>query len=198
MNLVEKALQELERRIEGSGVEDGHVNLRVDPGADTCNYEHGACMVATFGGRSADFVTHQPTRAETRLRFMFGPRADNDTIRAAICAVINSVTGFLCINRVRHSCARDCRGPCLEELREALKGEKVGILGDSPVLLREFSHQVRKNIDDADRILVMGQGLESGIELPDGTDGKVLCIGPSTSGVASLHNIPHWCPYGRA
>ena len=102
MSIIEESVHLLEEHVQGSGCEDGAVNLRVDPDSTKCPYEHGVCMVATFGGKSAEFVTSDPTRATTKISFMFGAKFENPRIRAAACAIINVLTGFLCINRVSY------------------------------------------------------------------------------------------------
>ena len=130
MIIIEKATQELEKRIKGSGCEEGIVSLSVDPETKTCQYDNGACMIASYGGRSAEFVTFDPTRANTRISFMFGAELETPGVRAAACAIINAFTGFLCMNRVLHSCSPECHGPCLTQLEERVKGKRVAICGD--------------------------------------------------------------------
>ncbi len=201
MGIIEESVHLLEEHVQGSGCEDGAVNLRVDPDSTKCLYEHGVCMVATFGGKSAEFVTSDPTRATTKISFMFGAKLENPRIRAAACAIINALTGFLCFNRVSHSCSPECHQPCLVELKAKINGRKVCLLGDSSRLEMELKAFLVENIEDAEVIIVNGDGLvsdEGARSITCQYPGKELFfIGPSTSGVAVLQKIPHWCPYGR-
>ncbi len=201
MSMIEESVILLEERVQGSGCEDGVVNLRVDPDCVKCPYEHGICMVATYGGKSAEFVTSDPTRATTKLSFMFGATFENPRIRAAACAIINALTGFLCINRISHACIPGCHQTCLDELKGKINGRKVCLIGSSSRLEMELKALLVDRIEDAELILVNGDGLESdeGARLLDSEyPGKeLLFTGPSTSGVAILEKIPHWCPHGR-
>ncbi len=72
MDLIRTAIKRLESRLEGSGSEEGVVRIDTDPDRITCQYETGACLRATYGGRSAEFVTMDPLTATTRIGFMFG------------------------------------------------------------------------------------------------------------------------------
>jgi hypothetical protein len=202
MGSIEESVQFLEERVQGSGCEDGAVNLRVDPDRTKCQYEHGVCMVASFGGKTAEFVTNDPTRATTRISFMFGAKFENPRLRAAACAIINALTGFFCINRVLHACPPGCHQACLNELKAKIGGRKVRLLGLSPRLDMELKGILVGNIEEAEVILVTGEGLvsdEGAGSIPvNGPGREMLCIGPSTSGVAILEKFPHWCPYGRA
>lgn len=201
MGIIEESVLLLEEHVQGSGCEDGAVNLRVDPDCRNCLYEHGVCMVATFGGKSAEFVTSDPTRATTKVSFMFGAKLENPRIRAAACAIINSLTGFLCFNRVGHSCSPECHKPCLAELKEKINGRKVSLIGASPGLEMEMKAFLAENIEEAEVILLNGDGLVSDEGARSITSlclgRELIFIGPSTSGVAVLQKIPHWCPYGR-
>jgi len=201
MIIIERAIQELEKRTEGSGCEEGIVHLSVDPGIKTCQYDNGACMIASYGGRSAEFVTFEPTRANTRISFMFRAKLDAPGVRAAACAIINAVTGFLCMNRVPHSCSPECHGPCLSELEGRLRGKRVALSGTSRKLESGLGNQVVNLTDSPDIIIITGDGLISGADEnllgkhDQGTE--IMFISPSTSGIATLTRYPHWCPYGK-
>lgn len=201
MGIIEESVHLLEERVLGSGCEDGAVNLRVDPDRPRCQFEHGVCMVATFGGKSAEFITSDPTRATTKLSFMFGAKFENPRLRAAACAIVNAVTGFLCFNRVLHACAPGCHQPCLVELKEKINGRKVFFLGYSSRLEMELQAFLVDRIDAAEVIIVNGEGLVSDEGVGSLTSpylGKdMIFIGPSTSGIATMEKINHWCPYGR-
>jgi len=201
MSIIEESVHLLEEHVRSSGCEDGTVNLRVDPDGAKCQFEHGVCMVATFGGKSAEFVTDDPTRATTKISFMFGVTFNNSRTRSAACVIINAITGFLCINRVLHSCSSGCHQQCQKELKEKINGRKIFLPGYSSQLEMELKTFLVDRIEDADVIVVNGDGLVSdeGIKsIIYPCHGKeMIFIGPSTSGVAILEKIPHWCPYGR-
>ncbi|MCU0631089.1 MAG: hypothetical protein MUF37_08060 [Methanoregulaceae archaeon] len=201
MSVIEESVHLLEERIQGSGCEDGAVYLNVHPDCTKCPYEHGVCMVATFGGKSAEFITSDPTRVTTKLSFMFGARFESPRLRAAACVIVNAVTGFLCLNRVLHSCQPECHNACLNELKGKINGRKVHLIGYSSRLEKELSPLLVDRIEDAEVVLVNGDGLESdeGARLlkSEYIGRELLFTGPSTSGVAILGKISHWCPYGR-
>jgi hypothetical protein len=201
MIIIEKATQELEKRTRGSGCEEGIVSLSVDPGTKTCQYDNGACMIASYGGRSAEFVTFDPTRASTMVSFMFGAKLETPGVRAAACAIINAFTGFLCMNRVLHSCSTECHGPCLTLLEERVRGKRVAIAGTSKKLMSALGNQLVDLTGQPDIVIVTGDGLVSGADetLLDKNDrgAEIMFISPSTSGVATLVGYSHWCPFGK-
>jgi hypothetical protein len=202
MNIIEESVRLLEEQIQGSGCEEGAVTIRVDPDRTKCPYDHGVCMVATFGGKSAEFITDDPTRATTRISFMFGAKFENPRLRAAACVITNAITGFLCLNRVLHACTPKDHGVCLKELKEKINGRKVCLIGFSSKLEMELQAFLVDRIEDAEVLVINGDGLVSddGVMLtPAMYPGKELLLtGPSTSGIATLTKIPHWCPYGKA
>jgi hypothetical protein len=201
MDLLVDAIRKLEETAMGSGCEDGTVVLRVDPERKYCQFERGACMEAVFAGRAAEFITDNPTRATTRAGFMFGASLEKPAQRAAAAAITNALAGFFCISRVMRSCDPECHARCLAGLREKVGGSSVFVLGDSEVLSGEYRRRAGQGPGDAGLILVTGEGMISpgAGEMLEGSagTGKVLFLGPSTSGVASLENIPHWCPFGQ-
>jgi len=117
MDLVRNAIKRLESRLEGSGSEEGVVRIDTDPDRIICQYEKGACLRATFGGRSSEFVTMDPLTATTRIGFMFGAGLEKPNQRAAACAILNVVAGFFCISRVLKSCLPESHPQCLAALR---------------------------------------------------------------------------------
>jgi hypothetical protein len=201
MSVIEESVNLLEDRIQGTGCEDGAVNISVDPDSAKCQYEHGVCMVAAFGGKTAEFITDDPTRATTKISFMFGAKFGNPRIRAAACVIINVLMGFLCINRVLHACTPDHHKACLNELKEKIGGRKVRLIGFSQRLDQELRASIVDNIEDANIILVNGEGLVSdqgaGLIPVSAPGNEMLFLGPSTSGVAVIQKFPHWCPYGK-
>jgi hypothetical protein len=201
MDLLIDAIKKLEETAKGSGVEDGTVVLRVDPERKFCQYERGACMEAVFAGRAAEFITDNPLRATTRAGFIFGAPLEKPAQRAAATAITNALAGFFCISRVMRSCDPGCHARCLQGLKMEIGGASVFVLGDSGVISGEFERQGVKSAGDADMILVTGEGMitPGAGELLEGPRGrkKVLFLGPSTAGVASIENIHHWCPFGQ-
>ena len=199
MDCIKNAVNKLQEIALHSGCEDGNITLQVNPDRTVCQFEKGACMEAVFGGRVAEFVTFEPTRATTRLGFLFGAALEKPVHRAAACAILNVMAGFLCISRVRRSCPRECHDACRADLLREVGNRQVSGIGIQGHILESFPyHSLIPS--EGEVILVSGEGLISAEckEIVDGPKGeKVILLGPSTSGVASLEKLPHWCPYGR-
>lgn len=198
---IPRAAGLLVSRIQGCGYEDGTVVLGTDPDAVLCQFEHGACMTATFGGRTAEFVTCEPTRAKTLLGFMIGASFTSHRTRAAACAIINAVCGFLCISRKLRACTRDMHAPCLQELGQRLGGVSVFVVGGNRNSDRALGPNTAADPDSAGVILVIGDGMASdeGTLLVSSCEGRrrIVFIGPSAAGPCSLAGWEHHCPYGR-
>ncbi|OPX68593.1 MAG: hypothetical protein A4E37_00906 [Methanoregulaceae archaeon PtaB.Bin056] len=197
MDFLQDAVKKLKNLSLHSGCEDGNIVLWVNPDKIVCQFERGACMEAVFGGRVAEFVTFEPTRATTRLGFLFDATLEKPAHRAAACAIINVMAGFLCISRVRRSCSRECHEACRTDLLRELGDRRVGGINIPAHVMESFpSHRA----GGCDVTLVGGEGLISpeGRSLLEGPDrDRALLVGPSTSGVASLEKLRHWCPYGK-
>ena len=200
MDFITKAVQRLEEVMECGGCEEMGVRLDVDPDAETCQFERGACMTATFGGRTAEFVTDNPIRAMTKISFMFGAPLDNPATRGAACAIINVATAFFCLSRVRRACLVASHGACQKELAEELAGRRVFCIGPAPALARAAGVYLAEDIGGADIILVNNEGIiapDLGDLLAGPGKGKrVVFLGPSTAGTSRLMEGEHWCPYG--
>jgi hypothetical protein len=200
MDIIIEAVNRLEQRIHGSGSEDGIVTLQSDPDAIFCQYEHGACLRALYGGRSAEFVTSEPITAKTRIGFMFGAPLEKLTLRAAACSILNVVTGFFCFSRVLKSCDPVRHKECLSALKQEIGLGRVFPLGLTPNAATRFDRLV-PTPEEADFILLVGDGLidpATGDLLSRYTGKKrILFLGPSTAGVSVLMGCPHWCPYGK-
>jgi hypothetical protein len=199
-DIIVDSVDKLEEILRHSGCEESGVRLDVDPDAKNCQYERGACMVATFGGRTAEFVTGDPIRALTRISFMAGAPLDTPATRSAACAVINVAAGFFCLSRVLHACPVASHAPCKNELAAELIGHRVFCTGKLPALEPELRNSVSSCPEDADVILVNNEGIilpETG-DLVESfrTSKRIIWIGPSTSGVARIQQQEHWCPYG--
>jgi len=201
-DIIRDAVDRLEAAVTGCGYEDGGVILQVNPDAHPCQYERGAVMEAVFGGKTAEFTTGDPLRAATRLSFMFGAPLETLQLRATAAAIINAVTGFLCMSRKLRACKRECHGACRAELLSRISGKTVYCQTKMPVLLPGSGATITNDPEKADIILLNGDGLIS----PQGSEffgdaagtGTILCVGPSTAGVAALEKAEHFCPYGSS
>jgi hypothetical protein len=202
MDILIDAVKRLQERVHNTGCEDGNIVLSVNPGAMMCQFEKGASMEVSFGGRTAQFATSDPIRATTRVGFMFGAPLEKPAQRAAAGAIINVITGFLCISRILKSCEKTCHADCLSRLSEEIKGKNVYVYGDIPKCAREFGQTIVSSPDLADILIVTGEGLGSLRETEEiwefSRTKKMLLIGPSTAGVAALGKYSWWCPHGRS
>lgn len=201
MNLAGKAVSKLQSMVQGSGCEDGIVVLKRNPDAPKCQYERGVTIEAYFGGGHGQVVTDYPIQATTRLSFMFGSLLASPEERSAAYAIMNAVTGFLCIARKLHACPSDCYNACLSELHIEVAGSQIYCIGRSPFIDREFASQMVKDPQMADIVFVVSDGLiaESPIELDESfhTKRRMMFLGPNFPGICSLLGLEHWCPYGR-
>lgn len=201
MTLLLEAVRALEDTIQGSGCEDGEVALERKPDAPRCQYDRGASLAASFGGQTAELVTGSPLQTQTRLSSLFGRDLPTPEHRTAALGIVNVVAGFLCLARRLHACDPACYGPCMEELGEELGGRRIFTPVDVPVLSRELALLITGKASDAEILVLTGEGLIQEKD-PDelrglAPKGRMLLLGPSTEGVASLLSLPHWCPYGR-
>ncbi len=200
MDIVTRAVKKLEHRIHGSGSEEGIVTIRTDPDTVICQYETGACLKATYGGRSAEFVTMEPITATTKIGFMFGAMLEKLPQRAAACAIINVTTGFFCLSRVLKACDKGAHRECLAALRTEIGGRSIFPVGMTHNALSRFENIVA-DPDQAEIILVVGDGLigPGTGELLARYAGKklIFLLAPSTAGVSALLGCTHWCPFGK-
>ncbi|WP_243670231.1 hypothetical protein [Methanoculleus chikugoensis] len=104
MSFWNSAIERLETILADSGCEDGIVTLSVNHDADVCQYPKGVAMEGHFGGRSGQFITSEPVRANTRISFMFGAPLKNQKQRGAAGAIVNTVSAFLCLARRLQPC----------------------------------------------------------------------------------------------
>lgn len=201
MNLITESATVLIEKLNQSGCESGIVVIDVNPDAEYCPYEHGACMEGTFGGRSAQFVTFSPIRAAPKISDMAGAPLRSEKERAAACSVINVVTGFLCLSRRLKVCEKDNHTPCLAALTQELVGKQVYCIGGLRLIPAALTGKIVDTPDAADLLLISGDGMisEEGMAVIDLYRDKkeVLLLAPSTAGVAKMQKFPHWCPYGR-
>jgi len=201
MDIVVESVKKIAELAEHSGCTDAGVLLDVNSDTPICQFEQGAAMVAAFGGRSAEFTTFEPLRARTKISFMFGAPLDTPASRGAGVAIINVVLGFLCMSRVLHSCPATSHTDCREDLLRELAGKRLFCIGSMGRSGSGVFSNIARNPSEAEIILISGDGL-----IAEGTGDiietyknakRIICIGPSTAGVARLSEIEHWCPYGR-
>lgn len=199
MGIIEDAVTELEKTIEGSGCDDGAVTLRRNPGAVNCQFERGICLEALYGGRSGEFVTRDPVEAVTKINFLFGTKLPNNTAKSAACAVLNALAAFLCISRKVRACPASAHPACLEQLKRHIDGRQIFLMGDNPVLARDLGALITSNPATASILIINNEGvLRDDLQeiLATCGDREILCIGPSLSGVADLNHLERFCPYG--
>ncbi len=200
MDLIIETVKKLKTMMKGSGCDDGGIVLDVNPDTVNCQFERGACMTASFGGRSAVFTTCNPIRAKTKISFMFDAPLDALPVRGAAAVIVNVVTGFFCLSRILHSCPGSSHRDCQRQFLDELEGERIFCYSRIPEIETMFGSAIVTTPDDADIILINGQGIiepEAGALLMNYTATKrVLCLGPSTAGIARLNHLEHWCPYG--
>jgi hypothetical protein len=200
MDLIIDTVKKLELMMTGSGCEESGVVIDVRPDTVNCQFERGACMTASFGGRSADFITFDPIRANTKISFMFGTSLDSPPVRGAAVAIVNVATGFFCLSRVLHSCPKSSHTECCRQLLHELGGKRIFCRGNIPTIEAASRRTGVKNPDDADVILINGEGIiEKGtgdiIQTCKNTK-RIMYLGPSTAGVARLNQYELWCPFG--
>lgn len=201
MGLLSMGVEKLLEVVEGSGCEEGEVVIRRNPDAPRCQFEEGVVIEALFGGRSGEVSTGAPLQARTRISFMKGAVLQDERERSAALAILNATTAFLCISRRVHSCSPDCHARCLRELKERVASSRVSVLDEIPLIEESLAGVFTQDVKGADLVLVnagdlITKGREDVLErMADSR--KVLLLGPSLGGIASLLGLPHWCPYGR-
>jgi hypothetical protein len=201
MDIVIDSVNKLAEIIRHSGCEEGGVRLDVNADAKPCQFERGACVVASFGGRSAEFVTYDPIRAMTKISFLTGAPLDTQATRGAACAIINVALGFFCLSRVCHACPVSARTSCQNQLYSTLAGHRIHCIGAMPVIESDLKQYIIKDPQDAEIILINGDGIitEGTGDILVSLEGskRILCLGPSTAGIARLRQWEHWCPSGK-
>ena len=202
MDIIRDSVKKIRDILEHGGCGESDVLLDVNPDARNCQFEKGACMTASFGRRTADFVTFDPVRARTKISFMYDAPLDTPSTRGAASVIVNVVTGFFCLSRVLHACPESSYAPCLGELKQEIGNKRIYCIGSIPEIERQFADMVVSDPEMAEVILISGEGMvwQGTGDLIDLQKGKkrVLCIGSSVAGVSRLHMLEHWCPYGRS
>lgn len=199
MDIVRDTVKKLEQMLEHSGCADSGVLLDVNPAVTNCQFEGGACMTAVFGGKLGIFTTFDPIRACTKISFMFEAPLDTPATRGAACAIINVATGFFCLVRVLKPCDAAAHAPCVTHLVKELSEKSVFChgfpAGTIPAAISS------PDPDQADVILINGDGLTA--EMTGDLVAKyrkkkrIICLGPSTTGISRMNELEHWCPFGR-
>ena len=159
MDIMRESVVKIKDILEHGGCGEEEVLLEVTPDARNCQFEKGACMIASFGGRIADFVTFDPVRGRTKISFMYEAPLDTPSTRAAASVIINVVTGFFCLSRVLHACRESSHTSCLEELKREIGGKKIYCIGSMPEIKNRFGGLVVSDPDLADVILISGEGI---------------------------------------
>ena len=200
MHPINQAVQKLITMMKDCGIEESPVFLTPDYDLTKCAYEHGVPVQTLFGGRSAVFVSEEPVKATTKASFMINATLKKPAQRAAAAGIVNAVAGFLCVSRKLHACSQDQHVSCRETLSGQIKGKKVFCCGEMPDARKLAGSYLVDNPDDADVILITGDGLiDNNSEIIGQCPiEKLLCLGPSTAGVAYFLGCNHFCPYGRA
>ncbi len=204
MHILKEAVQKAELLVDGCGYEVNAVTLCTDTNTCLCMHEAGMTVRASFGGRSADFVTDTPTEARTKLSYLFDAPLTKRLQQSAAAAVLNVLSGFLCMSRRLHACSPEKHAACISELQERIQGKTVYCAGTLSAIREAFPSQITTDISTANLILVSGDGIlgEEGQKLGDIRDTipneRILFIGPSAAGVSSMLHHEHFCPYGRA
>ncbi len=122
MNLFVRAADALHARIEGTGAEDGAIEIVRNHDGLVCPYERGIPLEAAYGCRIAQFVTGAPVEAWVKVSMLFGAPLAGERERSAAGAVINAVTGFFGFARNLRGCAIEDRPPCLRQTRREDRG----------------------------------------------------------------------------
>ena len=201
MNLFVRAADTLRARIEGTGTEDGAIEIARNHDALVCPYERGVPLEACYGGRIAQFVTGAPVEARVKVSMLFGAPLAGERERSAAGAVINAVAGFFGFARNLRGCAIEDRPPCLRQLVARTDGRSVRLIGQSPLLEHALADRLVDRAEEAGITIVLSPGLVTDAGLDEvehaGSSTEILMVGPSTGGTAALVDHPHWCPYGR-
>lgn len=198
MHPINEAVAALKPMLDDCGIGDSPVVLT--PGFDLprCAYERGVPIQVLFGGRTAVFVSDETMKATTKASFMIGAPLKKATQRAAAAGIVNAVTGFLCTVRALHACRKVDHAPCRDELVSIIRERKVFCCGEMPDVRRIAGSYLVNDPKEADIILITGDGMvNDDINLEKLPEEKIIYLGPSTVGTASLLHCRHFCPFGR-
>ncbi len=185
--------------MEECGIAESPVILTPDYDIPKCAYEQGISVHVLFGGRSAVFVAEEPIKVNTKPSFMNGAPLKKALQRAAAAGIINAITGFLCTVRKLHACELKNHAMCRAELAKKIQNKQIYCQGLMPDARTLAGNSLVERIEDADIILVTGDGLiqENAVRLSEFAPDRLLYLGPSTVGTAHLLQCEHFCPFGR-
>lgn len=201
MSIVTDAVAQMEKVTQGTGCHDCNVRIERQPDAPTCQYARGVNLRVEFGGTSSDVVTRYPIETVTRIPFMFGAPLESPEQRTAACGIMGVVARFLCLCRKAQACSPEDHDRCFKNFCSVYEGEKIFVNGDLPDLVRLLGKSVVSSPEEADVIVIGGDGLFSAdsLAITDEYRGKkrMVFVGPSTAGVATFLKEEHWCPFAR-
>jgi len=201
LSILTDAVKKLEDKIAGSGCDHGTVSFKKTSGSKICPYVKGECIAVAYGGKNCEMVTSHPLEVATKISFMYGKPLNTSVQRTAACAIINVLSNFMCFTRIAGACDESSHEDCLNELKIEIGGSKVYLNGNLAGLSEKIKESVVENPDDADIIIVSGDGLFEDDKLAvteKYRDSKRLIFtGPATVGVCIMENLEHWCPYGK-
>ncbi|MDD3976785.1 hypothetical protein L1994_08280 [Methanomicrobium antiquum] len=201
MNIISKAVKELETKIYGSGCDDGVVTFSKVQKPEKCQYLNGECIKASYGGKHVEIATSYPLELKTKVSFMYGQPLDSPVQRTAACAILNVLSYFMCFSRTARACGKDSHDACLKELKEIIGDKKVFLNGFTPEISNIVSENIAACPEDADIILVSGEGLfdDEKLNITEEflTKKRVIFTGPETSGICTIENHEYFCPYAR-
>jgi len=201
MNIIEEAVKILEEKISGSGCDDGVVSFRIKEEGRICPFTRGECLETAYGGRRVFMATEYPFEVKTKISFMYNSGFDNGVKRTAACAIINSLTDFMCFTRLSSACVEGMEKDCLLKLKENIGDRKVFLNGNMPLLEEELRSKTVESPEDSDLIIVPAGGLfsDSGIEIIEKYRGEkeMIFTGPGTAGICNILKLNHFCPFGK-
>lgn len=201
MNIIEEAVKKLEEKLFGSGCDDGVASISIKEGGRICPFSAGRCLETAYGGKSVYMATGSPFEVKTKISFMYGSGLDNALKRTAACALINSLTNFMCFTRISSPCNEGMESECLLKLKEIIGDKKVFLNGNMPYLNEKLSARTVESPEESDLIIISSDGIISdcGIEITDQYRDKkeILFTGPGTAGICNILNLNHFCPYGN-
>ncbi len=161
MSIVTDAVKKMEEVTRGTGCHDCNVKIERQPDAPACQYVRGVNLRFGFGGSESDVVTDYPLETVTRIPFMFGAPLETPEQRTAACGIMGVVARFLCICRRAQACDPKEHEQCFIKFRSVFDGEKIYVNGNLPDLVRLLGKSAVSSPEEADVIVVGGDGLFS-------------------------------------
>jgi len=198
MQIIHHLVKRIQTLIDGCGYESNKVILStVADQNDRCPYEIGSIMTVTFGGKDTSFSSVYPMDAITKPEYMYSASLTKPAHRASAAAIISGITGFLCFTRIYGACEANCHQQCMERIKTQIGTKKVHYIGEMKAIRDQISNQIASDPQEAELILITVDGLNEDTSYDPESSIPMICIGPSTGGIASLLGQEHFCPYGR-